>query len=234
MFLDDETKWVMQGRFAGKDLNCGHFFSLNKLGADAETQFYKVDKTNASFLSVQVDLADVLDLTSEDGIVRAFTAVVEEGSRFNASFIAQELIEIVPGGSILTDRVGHWASNQGYEGILFIGARAVHGANTTVADPRGSWNHNLFLMQVGFYLNDRTELNLVVFRGRYLASRVEQYRLDDGPWVPNPLFRMDEGDIEAQLSRDPDFVAVNEEYQERKRSYIWTGGIRYEDGPPRS
>ena len=46
-FLDGPWKWDAQERFAGAQLNCGHFFARDREGARSETAFYGLDKAGS-------------------------------------------------------------------------------------------------------------------------------------------------------------------------------------------
>src|SRR5690242_17924353 len=42
-FEDGPWKWEAQQRYAGKNVNCGHYFSVSVEGAEAEARFYHMD-----------------------------------------------------------------------------------------------------------------------------------------------------------------------------------------------
>jgi hypothetical protein len=234
VFVDGPWKWDAQQRFAGKGLNCGHFFSLNCDGASAEATHYglAINSDHLQLLQVSMRVDPVLDLTSYDGIKTAFDAVVENPD-FSTPFIAEELVEIDTGGTCLTDRIGHWAVKMGYEGILFLGARAIHGPGEKPwqgkAGMRGPklWDYDFFWWYVDDFREQKTQLNLVVFRGRYLTAQISSFKIGKGTIVKNPYFGMSEQEIERRLATEHDYRAYDEEYQDHQSRFFFDGKIRY-------
>jgi hypothetical protein len=228
-FLDDDRKWSSQGRFAGANRNCGHFFALSEDGATAEAKHYGVNLTECKMLQVKANLDKVLDLTTPSGRNLAFEAVVENPDASDA-FIAEEIIEEVTSGTALTDHMGLWAANRGYEGILYLAPRLLWQPETKAQEntrPRKIWDYDLFPLYEQMF-RDSSELNLVVFRGRYLLSRITEFRIGQDNWLQNDLFGSNEDEIEAQLSTSPEYLEFGAEYQ-RKRKVIMLGKIKYQD-----
>ncbi len=226
-FVDDDRKWAAQSRFAGPAHNCGHFFSLSEQVATSEATHYGVDFASSEFLEIKACFAKVLDLSTEKGRRQAFNAVVENPD-FSEAFIAEELVEEVTGGTILTDRIGHWASRGGYEAILYVGPRVIWDPTLEAVDerrPPSPWNPNLFPMYEQS-IREST-LNLVVFRGRYLLSRIIEFRVEQGPWITNDLYGLTEDEIEARLSDIPEYAAFGEEYQQEKRRSVFIDKLVY-------
>jgi hypothetical protein len=127
-FEDGPWKWSAQSRFAGKDLNPGHYFGLTEDAATAETLYYgNVSNVPAQqvLLSLDIQLNNVLNLAHLDPIVRNFTECANFVTELDYGQMAQYLIWKYKGGSVVTDYLGHYAHRQGYDGILFFGARAI-------------------------------------------------------------------------------------------------------------
>lgn len=216
-FLDDERKWAMQSRFAGPSFNCGHFFALSEEVATSEARHYDIVFSESEILQVKARFDKVLDLTTAAGRKLAFEAVVE-GADFSEAFIAEEIIEEVTGGTMLTDRIGQWASRNGYEAVLYVGPRMVWGPETKAVDghrPRKPWDYDLFPMYEQLFRDDR--LNLAVFRGRYVLSRATEFRVGQGQWLRNGLFILTEDQIETELSVFAEYKASDEAFQQAKR-----------------
>ncbi|RDJ05068.1 hypothetical protein [Rhizobium grahamii] len=228
-FLDDDGKWKIQGRFAGPENNCGHFFGLSEPVATSEAIHYDVNFDESEMIEVRASFDRVLDLTTASGRKLAFNAVVENPN-FSEAFIAEQIIEEITGGTMLTDRIGHWASHGEYEAILYVGPRMVWGPERKGVEglrPQKPWDYDLFSMYEQLFRDDR--LNLVVFRGRYLLSRISEFRVGKGEWLRNELYGMGEDEIEAELSTFSEYAQFNEEYQEEKRETTWVGKIVYHE-----
>jgi hypothetical protein len=229
-FQDGPWKWQAQARFAGKGINCGHFFSLTGVGARAEASAYQLEigrKYEALEAVVRVD--HILDLTSYKGMQLAFSAVVKNPD-FSIPFIAEEFVEIERGGTALTDRIGHWAISQGYEGILFLGARALPSRESRARMPeqRGRlWDYDLFGIYLKSFRQSRDQLNLVVFRGRYLLTRIRAYRFGGQYGCHNIFWKMNEEDLENMLSANLDYLRYGEDYQIEQRRLAFVDKIEY-------
>jgi hypothetical protein len=234
-FLDDDRKWASRGRFAGSERNCGHYFALKDRVANGEAKHYGIDMKTVKFLEIKTCMEKVLDLATSPGRRLAFEAVVENPNHSDP-FIAEEIIEEISGGSILNDRIGLWAMSQEYEAILYVAPRAIWEPDLKAKDnirPRKPWDYDLFAMFDEPSFRKDVQLNLVVFRGRHLLSRIEEFRIDSGRWQKNEFFNVSEDEIETALSAFPDYAVFNAEYQ-RRRAVFPLGRIIYSDtpGPP--
>jgi hypothetical protein len=228
-FLDDDKKWSKAARFAGSEKNCGHHFALAERGAGAEAAHYGMNLAECKMLEVHASIEKVLDLTTASGRRLAYEALVESPDASDP-FIAEEIIEEVTGGTILTDRIGYWATRQGYEAILYVATRIIWGPELRAQEnmrPRNPWDYDLFnLYEQGF--RDAHELNIVVFRGRYLLSRIAELQID-GCQYKNDLSGLSEDEIERKLSTIPEYAAFGAEFQAQKRRTVWPGKISYVD-----
>lgn len=229
LFMDDERKWSAQGRFAGKDINCGHYFALSPKAALSEAQHYEMQIENAAFVEADASFDKILNLTEPAARRRAYEAVTEASHRAD-TFIAEEMAEEVTGGTSLTDNVGKWAIGSGYEGILYFAPRLIWGPTTkAVAEtrPPRPWDPSLLE-----YWEDVTrahrDVNIVIFRSRYLTSCVRRHRTDNGPWMDNEQFGKAEEEIEAALADHPHYRKFDETYQAKKRRFRLVS-VRYND-----
>lgn len=231
-FQDGPWKWEAQGRFAGREVNCGHYFSLNEAGSDAEAAGYGLRPgIDVERLQVLMRLHRILDLTSLSALRLAFDAVVER-PELSDPFMAEELVEIDRGGTFLTDRVGHWAVTEGYEGILFLGARALHGPDAKKPEnpnlaPPSPWDYDLFAFYLDAYRASKDQLNLVLFRGRHVLSRIKWYQFGTSERTQNPFWDVPESGLEESLRLVPGYAEYDEDYQERKRRVHFRDKIRY-------
>src|SRR5262245_44418345 len=61
-FEDGPWKWDAPGRFAGKGINCGVYFGLTPGAADAEAEYYGMDRgPGGVLLQVEFSPAQILD-----------------------------------------------------------------------------------------------------------------------------------------------------------------------------
>jgi hypothetical protein len=67
-FQDGPWKWEDQQRYAGKALNCGHYFSISVPGSRAEAGYYELDLTKYQLLRVVAAFEAILDLTYEENL----------------------------------------------------------------------------------------------------------------------------------------------------------------------
>jgi hypothetical protein len=205
-FEDGPWKWRDQGRFAAKDMNCGHYFGLCTAAATAEIQYYcetSVVPDNRVLVCLDIDIDNVLDLTRIDVMQRTFSTCVEDPENRIGTvpdLILHELIEKnnfgkeVKGGNVVTDYIGRWAFDKGYQGILFFGARAiddlrrgdVHNANRNFEPLYGYAALNSLRQHPEF-------CNVVLFSGATLVSSTRAFgcsRAEPQHWemTRNPYF----------------------------------------------
>jgi hypothetical protein len=221
-FQDGPWKWEAQQRYAGKDLNCGHFFALSAAGATAEAEFYKMALLDCRLLRVEVELDAVLDLTYEDNLLTIAKDFIQDAALLDRDFfmdILSLLLDDSKGGNDFTDYVGRWAHQNDYEGVLFFGARALaqfedlkwqieHGRDERMGIP----------VAPGHFLKMRREpslMNLVVFSGTRLTTRARSYQLPPVGEVANPYFGWSESELDKLL-------VYNSDFQQERDNVIWT------------
>jgi hypothetical protein len=222
--MQEYWKWNAQGRFAGAGLNCGHYFALARAGADAEARFSGLETADHRLMKAAMRVDRILDLTSMGGIRYAFEAVVDQPD-FSEPFIAEEYVEADKGGTMVTDRVGHWAADGGYKGILFLGTRAIHGPQP---DPKGKlWDYDLFPLNLDFYRQSRNELSLVLFRGACVTTSIRAYCIDDGPVQRNRMFGWSEEELDRELSANAIYAPFDLDYQHNRGRFFFDAKIRY-------
>ena len=214
-FQDGPWKWADQQRYAGKDLNCGHYFALTQAGAKAEGSFYGLDFTQYRLLSVDLECDAILDLTYENNLLQvakqAFANWQEISERHFLVTILSWLTDSSRGGVPFTDYIGHWASRNGYDGILFFGARALE-ANPSLKwyIDNGSDDGMAGPIVHGYFFDMRktSDLkNLVVFSGSRLASRIVSSQLLPDLPDPNPYHGKSESEINVRLQFKADYQA---------------------------
>jgi hypothetical protein len=213
MFEDGPWKWAAQGRFAGKDLNCGHFFGLSVEAATEEAAHYGIDESQSTLLRLEFESVRVMDLTRPDFIKQLVTENIGNHQRISHSYysMVSELIERVTGGNGVTDYLGYRAHRLGYQGILFYSARAMEELQI--------WRHDRELEYFTYgstfwgLRNDPRYLNVVFFSGAELLSGTKAIAIGSAEQEPNPFHRQDP----AELARLFDF---GEDYQEEMAHVI--------------
>lgn len=207
-FLDGEWKWKSQERFAGADLNCGHFFGLTESGAQAEAQFYGISDDRV-ILEVKASFDNILDLT-DLGCMRYLMSLVSSGIRnpetVHVRFLLAFLLDQWAGGNALTDSIGAWACSNGYEGILFLSSRSIDPVlrYNIETGKEYDWELNEFC---GFTAEkealelqkDQSVQNLVVFSGANLTSSISEFRVENEPWLPNPYYGFETDELDVIL-----------------------------------
>jgi hypothetical protein len=214
-FQDGDWKWDKQERYAGKGLNCGHYFALNREGATAEGKFYNIPFSKRALLTVEGKFDAVLDLTYEAHLVavgrEAFENFDDLPPRAPLMTLLSYLVGHEKGGNAFRDFVGYWAHREGYDGILFFGARALE------SDPRLLWqiHHGQDEDMTGTYahgyftdMRRRPDLkNLVIFSGAKLTTRVSSYQLPPGERTTNSLHDMPAGEFDRKLDFNAEYQA---------------------------
>ena len=134
-FVDGPWKWASQQRYAGKNLNCGSYFSRSVEGAKAEGNYYEMAFAAYDLLDVEAEFNNLLDLTYEENIRAIFREWLKKPDdpfeEENVQLLL-ELIDVATGGNRFTDLIGYKAYRAGYSGILFFGARAIEPARKLI------------------------------------------------------------------------------------------------------
>ena len=142
-----------------------------------------------------------------------------------------ELIEEDTSGTGLTNLIGYWASRNGYNGLLFFSPRLIWGAEVVKKPrfrPRLTWDPEW----LSFYLEDfvnKDMVNIVIFRGVCLLSKLREYRVNNEMWIKNPHFEWSEETIDANLRRFPEYASFDLNFQSDKFRTYYVGQVNYED-----
>jgi hypothetical protein len=218
-FEDGPWKWEDRQRYAGQGDNCGHYFALTEAGARAEGAFYGMDFSNYRLLSADFEFDGILDLTYEENLVAvaklAFSNWQDISARHFLVTILSFLTDSAKGGTPFTDFVGHWASREGYDGILFFGARAIDGVSGLREYINGGADEGMAGPVVHGYFTEMRQnndvKNLAVFSGARLTMKVTATRLLPDAAVKNPYYGASDAEIETRLR-------YGAEYQEDQAS----------------
>lgn len=223
-FQDDKRKWDAQNRYAGSGANVGHYFALNETGATAEAGFYKMDLSQRAIMTIEAAFDSILDLTYEDNLLAvakvALSDINDVPERHFFVTMLSELLNDAPGGTPFTDYVGRWAASQGYDGILFFGARAIRAYPDLVHYIETGSDDGMAGPVVHDYFRDmrgRDDLkNLAILSGATLTSRVRRSWLAGAAVEENPYFG-------KSLSELDEILEYNSDYQREqfeKRIYL--------------
>jgi hypothetical protein len=223
-FQDMPRKWDSQERFAGKGHNCGHYFALTRTGATAEANFYKMNIAEKRLLSADFASDAILDLTFEENLLAIAKLAISNPEKISDRHffvtILSYLTDDSKGGVPFTDFVGNWASRNGYEGLLFFGARALaqHSYLKQYIDT-GS-DDGMMGPVVYTYLKDMRKnaalKNLVIFSGSRLTSLIKISQLQPDPPDANPYYGAPDSEIDALV----DFKTDYQEEQRDKGFYL--------------
>ncbi len=229
MFWDLDYKWEAHSRFAGNHVVPGHFFSLSEAGARAELHAYDQPIADYALMTFKVSLDDVLDLTSMDALQWFYQQHFGTGGSVHWMLVLDSFLDQRKGGDQFNTYAASCAVNDGYHGIVFFGARAVHeywekpGEMTFYGGPR---NPNLAGLELELMRSDESCINEVVFFAHNVVRMTEEVRLD-GDTICNPHFGKSTADIDAVFSADTTKPAdLDLDYSSsryRAQSVFWRG-----------
>jgi hypothetical protein len=199
---DSPRKWAARERYAGQGINCGHFFGCSVKGSRAEGAAYKMDAAQHSLLELELDLESALDLTCEENIDWILGQVFENPEVLGNAYFPKliELIDHQHGGDQVNEFIGHVAVREGFDSLLFFGARALRKYES-------AWTMNpedplIYMTEQIVFPDMRAKpdlQNLVVFSGSGLTRRIARYRIDGGDWQPNPFHGVSAQDLDKLL-----------------------------------
>jgi hypothetical protein len=219
-FEDGPWKWDAQGRFAGKGINCGHYFGLSVAAANEEAKHYGIDTSTSALIELEGKSRRILDLTHPDVIRAVFETCVDEHRVVSHSYytMLEELIERDEGGSVITNYIGHWARRQGYEGILFFSARAMDFPRVQRMDrDLEAWTYRMVFRDLR---KDSALLNVVMFSGATVLDKAKMYRIDSGPRIANPLHGKGADEIYELFEYDESYQLEREEFLLTRPRYV--------------
>jgi hypothetical protein len=218
-FEDGPWKWSAQQRFAGTGIGCGTHFGLSRGGATAEAGYYDMDIERLTTLELDLALPSVLDLRYRDNCVAVFKKAVENPEVIPEKWleiqVLAELVNVERGGNKVTDWVGYWARRQGYDGVLFFGARSLNATEyREIVDTQPNETCGFSNVDLCFNAMRKSNdlVNLVVFSGVTLLARTKRYRANDSEWQANPYFGMAAEDIYKLMTYGEAFQ-VEQEYR---------------------
>lgn len=239
-FIDGFWKWEAQGRYAGADVNCGHFLGATIGAASAEAEYYSVGrdfKQSHTLLELDVSLEAILDLTRPSVIERVFRECVDDPQGrvlHNPLWMTHQLIAVedhrqnkLRGGTAITDYIGWWALSEGYQGILFFGARAIGETKRWHLKNDSLFQEKIFgnSPSIQDLRSNPDQINIVLFSGSNLVDRTSRWRqapkqpprnrllrklFRPTSWIQNPYFQTGAEHI-LELSE------FGEDYQESRQ-----------------
>jgi len=160
----------------------------------------------------------VLDLTHEDNLLEVSRMAIKNPEVLPDETYLVELLSALTdeskgGGNALTNWIGYWAQTQGYDGILFFGARALKSHPELWFQIRhGRGDRGLFSGLTYLYFEQLRRsydlINVVYFSGANVATNVRQYAFpSDGELTDNELFGKSIDDIDPLLTYRQDYQA---------------------------
>lgn len=223
-FEDSERKWNSNDRYAASGLTCGHFFGCSRAATEVEAAFYGLSTKGCALLEVEMILDGLLDLTYEENIDWVLSCVFENPELLGRSYFVKliELIHHQRGGDEVNALIGHVARREGYDGIIFFGARALREyEGLWMLNPEDPLIHDTEEMAFPLMRGNRDIQNIVVFPGSLLTRSIERYRIDGGEWKENRFFGMAGEKLDNVLQYPSSFQA-------ERRRLIVVGKIRLE------
>jgi len=228
LFLDLPFKWKTRYRFAGTDLNSGHYFSFGARGALSELRYYNRNPDDYALLAIEVDIDRVLDLTQPE-LIQKTLSIFEKTLNYTftlyekpvypiktqaATLLLAVFVDQIAAGGRFLDFVGAWAYRNEYIGIKYPGARAMTNEDRRdiargleydpfIGGPNAQWNRYLGIEE-DFFNRLHTSpaaQNLVIFSGHYLTTHIKRVDIT----VPSG----------EQYRRENDFGDMTEEELDR-------------------
>ena len=215
-FGDAEWKWNSPGRYGGSGLNCGYYYSSGKDTAVAEMNLYNKTaewRNQKAQMTISCQFDGVIDLTERDSI----EFVIDDLLEFpygRLTFRLALLASLTARGNLLTDYIGCWAYHKGFQGVMFLSARALDpyraGFDSSAIPDESfwmhwtSWAHNFDYLEYKDLLEIVRErpqnyLNVVFFNGPVLLSKIESYS------IVHPTGHKLEG-ANPHFKKQPDFL----------------------------
>jgi hypothetical protein len=213
-FENGPWKWETQQRYAGKHLNCGHYFAATAEGATAEADYYGLDRSKLKLLKINGTADAVLDLTHEDNLIEVSQRAIKnfeliDERAYLPTVLSWLIDETEPGGNALTNYLGFWAQREGYDGILFFGARAFK-SFPEFHDWITHGNEESFGQNIAYDYFHRMRrsydlMNIVYFSSCFVKN-IRRYAFPaDGPWSENPFYGLPEHEIDQKLAYGREF-----------------------------
>lgn len=214
MFEDGPWRWDAKGRFAPPDISTGHYFAFTRRVALEEIAHYTGEETQQNHLLLQLDgeIDNILDLTSWDAILLMLKEINYIGD-INAIDLMRELVHPQDGGRELTDTIGFVARRKGYNGIIFLSARAgIKFGEQFYESTSGYWDADMFLYEFGMMWRLVTNVCFVVFSGAKLLASIKRYRWPDEQWQTNPFYGVSEEVLDKYFKYGSDYQAERDQY----------------------
>jgi hypothetical protein len=188
-FEDGPWKWDAQGRFAGKGINCGHFFGLSVEAATAEAEYYDMHPDRRTLLEIEASSTRILDLTDRRNMQCVFKKCIQNHEIASSTYFEMlvEMVEKQKGGNVFTDYIGWWAKHAGYDGILFFSARAVQKYRSQFEKMNTNLGYDHAPEVFYFMRRDASIRNVVIFSGADLVNAISKYSVNGTPHT-NPLY----------------------------------------------
>jgi hypothetical protein len=210
VFEDGPWKWSAKGRYAGEDVNPGHYFAFLPSSAKAEISHYlgnDGDLSSYDLLRVKGDLDNILDLTYWENV--SFIATKNFGYAHVKTFLV-EVITPQTGGNKTDEWIGYYASRAGYNGAVYYSARAIREGDRELLENAGYAYYELLLPNIRANVEGQC---LVLFSGAVVLSAISEYCYNDDEWEPNPYYGWTQDRLDEVFEYKSD-------YQEAKRSRV--------------
>jgi hypothetical protein len=238
MFWDVDRKWNAENRYSAQDISPGHYFSVSAVGASAEMNAYGANIEDYELLRFEMSIDNLLNLTDRTSITWFYNKHFQGDKNWHWAIILNALVNQKKGGSAFNAFAGHKALLDGYDGIVFFGARAL----TSIWPDAGSmvfvdgWTGDRDLNLVDFdYLDMRDDpacINVVIYFGHNVVRSTRRFYIND-MIIRNDLFAASNATIDTVFSNDPNRLSEEDLTYENLRHRVdrigWVGktGIIY-------
>jgi hypothetical protein len=225
MAWDLDRKWAAKNRYSGKDISPGHFFSVHPNGALAEMNAYDADVSGSELLEYTISIDNLLDLTDIEALSWFYKKHFAPENDWHWGVMLDSLFDQQMGGDNHNAFAGHKALLDGYNGIVFFGARA---SERFWADP-GSMRHRDWDLVAYDHEAMRQEpecINVVIYFGHNVVGATHEIVYAVGK-IENALFGAGIEEIDAVFAGDPlkpsDVDLHYETLRERVERIAWLG-----------
>jgi hypothetical protein len=224
MFWDRDRKWLSENRYAGQYIASGHFFSVSPVGALAEMEAYQANLEEYELIRIKMSIDNLLDLTNIEAVSSFYEKHFDTTDYSHPAIILDSFLDQQRGGDRFNAFVGQKALSDGYNGIVFFGARAI---NKYWEEPGSMKYRDLSL--IGYLLETMREdeecINVVVYFGHNVARCTHTVSFIDQEEITNNLFSAPIVDVDKVFLDDParphDADLTWENLRSRVERVIW-------------
>lgn len=208
MFWDVDRKWNAQNRYSGEDISSGHYFSVSAGGALAELNAYGGNVEDNELLRFDISIDNLLNLTDRTTLTSFHNKHFQGTKDWHWAIILNALVNQEKGGNTFNAFAGQKALLDGYDGVVFFGARALTSIwpNAGSMDFVDGWTGDRDLNLVDFdyfdMVDDPNSINVVIYFGHNVVRSTRAIYGNDIT-INNDLFAASHATIDDVFMQDP-------------------------------